>query len=70
MSNIFSAIKSTIEAIQAKLHKYLGIRSEKGLSVVEYTFLSALIAIVVILSAQALGEKTLEVYTNILNALP
>ncbi len=67
---MFFAIQLAIEAMQEALNRLLDMKSEKGVSSIEYAFLSVLIAVVAVISAQILGDKTIEIYSNILHALP
>ena len=48
MSNIFVAIKLVSVSIQAALCKHFGIKSQKGVTIIEYALLGALIAVALI----------------------
>lgn len=50
MSNIFMAIKLVSATIQAALYKYFGIKSQKGVTLIEYALIGALVAVALISS--------------------
>ena len=50
MSNIFFTIKWALAALQATLNQRFGIKSQKGVTIIEYALLGALIAVALISS--------------------
>jgi Flp pilus assembly pilin Flp len=70
MSNIILDIVSAIGALQTTLCKRVNIKSQKGATIIDYAFLSILIAAVLIGSVQSVGDKILELYNAIQTAYP
>ena len=66
MSNIFVVVKMVSAAIQASLYKHFGvIKSQKGVSMMEYALIAALISVVAIASLQAVGSNVKNAFDNI-----
>jgi pilus assembly protein Flp/PilA len=54
MSNIFVAIKLVSASLTAKLNEHFGVKSQKGVTIIEYALLGSLIAAALVLSLQGL----------------
>lgn len=65
MSNIFIAIKLLSASIQAALGKHFGIKSQKGVALMEYALLGALIAVVAVATLGEVGTAIDAVLTRI-----
>lgn len=70
MPNMFFDINVAIKALCVTFLKGFNIRSQKGAAIIEYAFLSILIAVVVVGAVQLVGEKTAGLYNSILGVLP
>jgi pilus assembly protein Flp/PilA len=57
MSNIFITIKLAIAALQARLNQRFGIESQKGVTLIEYALIAAVIAVAVITSMQGVATN-------------
>ncbi len=62
MLNIYFAIKLAIEAF---LVRSFGIKSQKGVTMIEYALIAALIAIAVIVILGTLGTNLNDIFTTI-----
>ena len=69
MSNIFVAIKLAIAAIQATLNQRFSVESQKGVTIIEYALIAALIAVVAIAMLTNIGAAVLNIFTQINAAL-
>jgi len=69
MSNIFVAIKLAIAAIQATLNQRFSVESQKGVTIIEYALIAALIAVVAITMLTNIGSAINTIFTNINTAL-
>lgn len=65
MSNIFIAIKLVAVAMMAKLNGRFGIESQKGVSLIEYALIGALIAVAAVAMLDNVGTSVNEVFGNI-----
>jgi pilus assembly protein Flp/PilA len=66
MSNIFVVVKMVSAAIQASLYKHFGIiKSQKGVSMMEYALIAALISVVAIAALQSVGSNVKNAFNNV-----
>lgn len=65
MSNIFFTIKWALAALQATLNQRFGIKSQKGVTIIEYALVAALIAIAAITMVGNVGNAINDVFDNI-----
>ena len=52
-----------------KLHKLLGVKSQKGVTMIEYALIAALIAVVAVAALTGVGDALVAKFTAIKNAL-
>jgi pilus assembly protein Flp/PilA len=69
MSNIFVSIKLAIAAMQAMLNQRFGIESQKGVTLIEYALIAALIAVAVITALQTIGTDLNTLFADVAAAL-
>ncbi|RXK80027.1 Flp family type IVb pilin [Chlorobaculum sp. 24CR] len=69
MSNMFVAIKLLAAAMSAKLSERFGIESQKGVTMIEYALVGALIAAALVSSLTVLKGNIAGLFTNIGNNL-
>lgn len=62
---MFIAIKLIAAAIAAKLNKHVDLKSQKGVTIIEYALLGALIAAALVLSLQGLKTDIASLFTTI-----
>jgi pilus assembly protein Flp/PilA len=62
---MFIAIKSIAAAIAAKLNEHFGIESQKGVTIIEYALLGALIAAALVGSLTGLKNNITTLFTTI-----
>jgi Flp pilus assembly pilin Flp len=67
---MFFDTKLAIEAIQATLNKLFGIKSQKGVNLIEYAFLGVLMATALVGSIQSIRDKTAELLASTISAFP
>ena len=65
LNNVFSLEAALIAA----LGKFFSIRSQKGVTMIEYALIAALVAVVVIGALTALGGNLTTIFTNVSTAL-
>lgn len=51
------------------LNKFFSAKSQKGVTMIEYALIAALVAVVVITALQLLGTNLTTIFTNIATAL-
>jgi pilus assembly protein Flp/PilA len=56
-------------SIQAMLDKFFSVKSQKGVTMIEYALIAGLVAIVVVGALTALGGNLTTIFTNISTAL-
>ena len=66
MIDKFFFIKSEIESV---LHAVLSIKSQKGVTMIEYGLLAALIAVAAIVVVKAIGTNAKSVFSTIASSL-
>ena len=69
MSNSFMAIKLVAAAMLARLNEHVGIKSQKGVTIIEYALLGALIAAALIASIQGLQADISTLFTKLVGAI-
>jgi pilus assembly protein Flp/PilA len=69
MLNIFVSIKLAIAAIQATLNQRFGVESQKGVTLIEYALIAALIAVAVITALRTVGTDLNTLFGDIATAL-
>ena len=52
-----------------KLHKLLGVKSQKGVTMIEYALIAALIAVVAVTTLTDVGTALIAKFTAVKNAL-
>ena len=52
-----------------KLHKLLGVKSQKGVTMIEYALIAALIAVVAVTALTTVGTELVAKFTAIANSL-
>ena len=57
MSTIIFVVRTAITTLQVILKNNVTIKSQKGVTIIEYAFLSILIAAVVVGSVKTIGEQ-------------
>jgi pilus assembly protein Flp/PilA len=65
MSNIFVTIRLLAAAIMDRLSERVDIKSQKGVTIVEYALLGALIAVALVTSVQNLATNISTLFDNI-----
>jgi len=55
--------------VEATLNKYFGVKTQKGVTVMEYALIAALISIAAIAVMPGIGTTVLHIFQNIANAL-
>jgi pilus assembly protein Flp/PilA len=65
MSNIFVSIKLAIAAMQAMLNQRFGIESQKGVTIIEYALIAALIAVAAIVAMQLVATDIIAIFNAI-----
>lgn len=65
MTNIFIAIKLYVEAMMASLNERFEIKSQKGVTIIEYALLAALIGVALVVSLTTLKNNIANLFTNI-----
>ncbi|ACF11870.1 Flp/Fap pilin component [Chlorobaculum parvum NCIB 8327] len=66
MSTNFYAIKLFVEAL---LSKYFGVKSQKGVTMIEYALIAALIAVIAIATITTVGTNLNSVFNRVGTAL-
>jgi len=66
MLNLFITLQLALESL---LNKRFNIKSQKGVTMIEYALIAALVSVVVIAILTLLGENIRETFTNISNAI-
>lgn len=69
MSNMFINFKLIAAAMTAKLNEHFGIKSQKGVTIIEYALLGSLIAAALVLSLQGLETDIEGLFSNLGAAL-
>ena len=70
MLGYFLFIKSRISyPLQAVLSKCFSIQSQKGVTMIEYGLIAALVAVAVIVAVKAIGTNTTVVFNKISSSL-
>lgn len=69
MSNLFIAIKLLAAAIAGKLNQHFGLESEKGVTMIEYALLAALISVIAITTITTIGTSINTKLVDVKNAL-
>ena len=62
MLNIFFSIEA---ALTAALNNFFSIKSQKGVTMIEYALIAALVAVVAILALTTVGTNLNTIFTNI-----
>ncbi len=71
MSTLFFAIKSACGAMHAILHEHFTcIKTQKGVTMVEYALIAALIAIVAFGTLTALGANMNAIFSTLATSFP
>jgi pilus assembly protein Flp/PilA len=68
MSNMFITIKLLAAAMMARLNEHFEIKSEKGVTIIEYALLAALIAVALVTAMTTLKNNIANPFTNIATA--
>jgi len=55
--------------VEATLNKYFGLKSQKGVTIMEYALIAALISLAAILILPNVGTRISAIYQQILDAL-
>lgn len=69
MSNIFMAFKLVVATMLARLNKLVGTKSQKGVTIIEYALLGALIAAALIGSIQGLQGDISTLFTKLVGVI-
>jgi pilus assembly protein Flp/PilA len=65
MSNIFITIQLVAASMMARLNKRFDLKSQKGVSMMEYALIAALISVVAITTLAALGSNINNIFSNV-----
>lgn len=69
MSNIFVAIKLVSASILATLGKHFDVKSQKGVTIIEYALLGALIAAFLVTSITTLRGDIATLFTTLASSI-
>jgi pilus assembly protein Flp/PilA len=65
MSHMFITIKLVVASMMARLNQRFDVKSQKGVSMMEYALIAALISVVAITTLTTLGTNINNIFNNI-----